>query len=76
MRVVLTLTTEEKEECLQKKYELPIKKIAPKSTEFFSLLIEEKEIKKTATCDTFFHRKKRKPSPNYSQKAIANLPLI
>ena len=60
MRVVLTLTTEEKEECLQKKYDLPVKKIAPKSTEFFSLLIEESEIKKTTTCDTFFHRKKKK----------------
>ncbi|HNC01696.1 MAG TPA: hypothetical protein PLS71_25875, partial [Leptospiraceae bacterium] len=60
MQVIFTLTTEEKEECLQKKFELNPKKILPKNTEFFPLLIEEKEIKKTKTCDTFFHKIQKK----------------
>lgn len=60
MQILFTLTTEEKEECLQKKFDLSQKKITAKNTEFFSLQLEEKEIKKTLTCDTFFHRKKKK----------------
>ncbi len=59
MQILFTLTTEEREECLQKKIEFSPKKINSKTTEFFSLLVEEKEIKKTPTCDTFFHKKKR-----------------
>ncbi len=60
MQILFTLTTEEKEECLQKKFDLSQKKITVKNTEFFSLQIDENEIKKTPTCDTFFHRKKKK----------------
>ncbi len=59
MQILFILTTEEKEECLQKKIDFIPKKISSKNTEFFSMQIEEKEIKKTPTCDTFFHRKKK-----------------
>lgn len=59
MQILFTLTTEEREECLQKKIDFSPKKISSKTTEFFSLQIEDKEIKKTPTCDTFFHKKKK-----------------
>lgn len=60
MQIILTITTDEKEECLQKKYELNPKKIPVKNTEFFSLQVLENEIKKTNSCNTFFHKVQKK----------------
>lgn len=68
LQVLFLLTTEEKEECLQKNIILPSKKIQPSSTEFFSFSINEPEIKRTETCDTFFHKIQRKGLKNFLSK--------
>lgn len=56
MQVLFTLTTEDKEECLQKKIGLNPKTISSNNTEFYSFSINENEINKTDTCDKFFHK--------------------
>lgn len=68
MKVLFTLTTDEKEECLQKLIDLQTKKIMAQKTEFFSFSIEESEIKKTNTCNTFFHRVKTRSLLNIFSK--------
>ncbi len=60
IQVLFTLTTDEQEECIQKKISFDSKNITPKNTDFFSFTIEELEIKKTEGCNTFFHRIKKK----------------
>ncbi len=68
MQILFTLTTEEKEECLQKKIDLQTKKIESKKIEFFSFVVEEPEIKRTETCDTFFHKVKTRSMMNLFSK--------
>lgn len=68
MQILFTLTTEEKEECLQKKIDFQTKKIEVKKIEFFSFTVEEPEIKRTETCDTFFHKVKTRSLMNIFSK--------
>ena len=68
MQILFTLTTEEKEECLQKKIDLQTKTIESKKIEFFSFVVEEPEIKRTETCDTFFHKVKTRSMMNLFSK--------
>lgn len=68
LQVLFTLTTDEKEECLQKNIPLQYKQMNPSNTEFFSFSINANEIKKTETCDTFFHRINKKGFKNFFSK--------
>lgn len=63
-QILFVLATEEKEECLQKNIPLQRKNISQENTEFFTFSINEPEIKRSETCDTFFHRIQKKGFQN------------